>query len=210
VDDRDARLGPVIAAIVADDGARLTSLLEADPELARTQLAVGATRESAREFRIEAIGHYLYKGDSPLHIAAAAYRPSMIRDLVRHGADVAARNRRGAQPLHYAVDGMPGSPRWDPVAQRETVEALLEAGADPNATDRSGVGPLHRAVRTRCTAAVAALLDGGADPDRPNKKGSTPLQLATWTTGRGGSGTPEARAQQVEIVRLLGRALGPR
>jgi hypothetical protein len=38
-----------------------------------------------------------------------------------------------------------------------------------------------------------------------NKTGSTPMQLATWTTGRGGSGSPESRRQQEEIVRLLER-----
>ena len=69
--------------------------------------------------------------------------------------------------------------------------------------DKSGVTPLHRAVRTRCTAAVKVLLESGADIRRKNKNGSTPMQIATRTTGRGGSGTPEAKAQQREIVRLL-------
>jgi hypothetical protein len=53
---------------------------------------------------------------------------------------------------------------------------------------------------------VAALLAGGADPERPNRNGSTPRALATRPTGRGGSGSPEARAQQREIVDLLGVA----
>jgi hypothetical protein len=66
-----------------------------------------------------------------------------------------------------------------------------------------GVTPLHRAVRTRSAAAVAALLEHGADARRKNKNGSTPMLLATQTTGRGGSGSPEAKAQQGEIVRLL-------
>jgi len=83
------------------------------------------------------------------------------------------------------------------------VTCLIGAGADPNALDKSGVAPLHRAVRTRCMAAVRALLAGGADPNLANKSGSTPLALATQTTGRGGSGSPEARREQVEIVRLL-------
>jgi ankyrin repeat protein len=52
-------------------------------------------------------------------------------------------------------------------------------------------------------AAVRALLDGGADLRRPNKAGSTPLHLAVQTTGRGGSGSPQAREQQADIVRLL-------
>jgi hypothetical protein len=81
------------------------------------------------------------------------------------------------------------------------------AGADPNASDKSGVTPLHRAVRTRCASAVRALLDGGADARQTNSRGSTPLQLATRTTGRGGSGSAESKAQQEEIVYLLERSL---
>jgi hypothetical protein len=186
----------LIAAIVADDEAKLAGLLRDEGR--------SAICGCGGECYLDEIGHHLYAGDTPLHVAAAAYRVPMIWELVACGADVRARNRRGAEPLHYAADGIPGSPNWNPCAQRETVEALLAAGADSNATDRSGVAPLHRAVRTRSTAAVAALLDGGADPELPNKRGSTPLELATRMTGRGGSGSPEARAEQAEIVRLLG------
>jgi len=63
--------------------------------------------------------------------------------------------------------------------------------------------PLHRAVRNRCAAAVRALIEGGADPEAPNSSGSTPMLLATQNTGRAGSGTAEAKAQQLMILRLL-------
>jgi hypothetical protein len=36
-----------------------------------------------------------------------------------------------------------------------------------------------------------------------NKNGSTPLDLATHNTGKSGSGSPEARAQQKEIIAIL-------
>jgi ankyrin repeat protein len=88
-------------------------------------------------------------------------------------------------------------------AQAATVARLIAAGADPNATDKSGVTPLHRAVRTRCAAAVKALLEVGADPRRKNNSGSTPMLLAAQNTGRGGSGSSEAKAQQELIVQLL-------
>ncbi len=146
---------------------------------------------------------YAYGGDTALHIAAAGYHTGFARALVSAGADVSAKNRRGAQPLHYAADGNPSSARWNPDAQAATIAYLIEAGADPNATDNSGVAPLHRAVRTRCAAAVNALLEGGADPHRANKNGSTPRSLASHNTGRGGSGSEPAKEQQREIVRLL-------
>ena len=114
-----------------------------------------------------------------------------------------ARNRRGAEPLHYAADGAPGAPAWDPDAQYAIVEVLIAAGANPNAKDKSGVAPLHRAVRTRSTAAVRALLAGGADTLERNKSGSTPLHLAIQNTGRGGSGSAASHEEQTKIIRLL-------
>ena len=54
------------------------------------------------------------------------------------------------------------------------------------------------------------LLDGGADPTLKNKRGSTAMKLAIWTTGRGGSGSPRARAEQLRIIELLARGTSPR
>jgi hypothetical protein len=201
----DAALRHLMDAIAAGDEAAIHQELAPAPGLATATLGQGATREAASENFLTAIGHHVYAGDTALHVAAAAHRPGVARMLVALGADVAARNRRGATPLHYAADGSPGAERWDPAHQVATIALLLAAGAEPDALDRSGVAPLHRAVRTRSAAAVGALLDGGADPRRPNGNGSTPIMLAMLTTGRGGSGTPEARAQQAEIVALFAR-----
>src|SRR4029079_14751933 len=123
----------------------------------------GATRQSASNLFFSNIKHYLYAGDTALHLAAAAFRRPVAELLVARGADCRARNRRGAQPLHYAADAN----HWNPTAQAETIEYLLSVGADPNALDKSGVAPLHRAVRTRSLPAVRALLDGGANPKAP-------------------------------------------
>ena len=195
----------LIRAIGVDDAAALR-LLAASPALASARVAQGATRQAARDYYLDPIGHYVYAGDTALHIAAAAYRCEVARKLIASGADVRAHNRRGAEPLHYAADGAPGAPTWNPDAQAETIAILISAGADANAADNSGVMPLHRAVRTRCAAAVKALLAGGANANAKNKSGSSPMQLATRNTGRGGSGAPEAKAQQIEIVRLLEEA----
>ena len=59
---------------------------------------------------------------------------------------------------------------------------------------------MHRAVRTRCAAAVKLLLKAGADPRLRNKPGSTPFHLAAQDTGRGGSGTAQAKAAQRRIT----------
>jgi ankyrin repeat protein len=193
----------LIRDIVAGDIAAVTQSLAASPALASSSLRRGATRQSTQDFFLHEIAHYLYAGDTPLHAAAAAHRKAIVSELLTRGADVRARNRRGAQPLHYAADGMAGSVHLDPNAQRDTIIALLEAGADPNAVDKSGVTPLHRAIRNRCSLAARALIEGGADVRRPNGSGSTPIELAHWTTGRGGSGSSIAKAEQKVIVRLL-------
>jgi ankyrin repeat protein len=188
-----------VRVVVDGDIDQVAGCLAGSPALAVTASGVGATRQESSTFFFADIAHYLYAGDTPLHLAAAAFRRQLAALLVAHGADCRARNRRGAEPLHYAADAN----RWDPSAQAETIEYLISVGADPNSQDRSGVSPLHRAVRTRSLAAVRALVDGGADLRKPNKAGSTPLHLAVQTTGRSGSGSAHAREQQAGIVRFL-------
>ena len=188
-----------VRAVVEGDIDQVSRRLAASPALATTASDVGATRQDATTFFFADIGHYLYEGDTALHMAAAAFRRPVAELLVARGANCRAKNRRGAEPLHYAADAN----RRNPTAQAETITYLISIGADPNALDSSGVAPLHRAVRTRSLAAVRALLDGGANPRQPNKAGSTPLHLAVQTTGRGGSGSPQARQQQAGIIKVL-------
>jgi hypothetical protein len=203
----DSELMALVRIIAAGEPDAALAMIDAQPELARAGFIIeGATRQRAKTHFLDDIGHYVYAGDTALHMAAGGYRTNITRRLIALGSNVRARNRLGAEPLHLAAMGMPGAHHWNPPAQAATIACLIEAGADPNATDKSGVAPLHRAVRTRCAAAVEALLAGGADPRRTNKSGSTPMGLAEMTTGRGGSGSPEARAQQQEIIRLLGDA----
>lgn len=187
-------LPPLIEAIVADDEEAVSGLLRDQPGL--TNLTI------SEEIFVPAIVHQLYAGDTALHVAAAGFRDTIIAQLLATGASATVRNRRGAQPLHYAAD----TNHHAPDAQAATITVLLKAGADPNALDKSGTAPLHRAVRTRGSAAVKCLLDGGADPNLKNGSESTPLHLALHTTGRGGTGTPDAKAQQAEIIRLLVQA----
>src|SRR5262249_4272112 len=131
--------------------------------------------------------HWIYVGDTPLHLAAAGYRFEIARLLLKAGADPnAARNHRRSGPLAYAGGGHAESAGWDPKRQVQTMQLLLAAGARIDAQDKNGATPLHRAVRTRCAAAVRCLLDAGSDPTRRNESGSTPFHLAVQNTGRGG------------------------
>jgi ankyrin repeat protein len=188
-----------VRLVVNGDIDEVSRRLAASPSFATESADIGATRQEASNYFFSEIAHYIYAGDTALHMAAAAFRRPIAELLIAHGADCRSKNRRGAESLHYAADAN----RWDPTPQAETIEYLLSVGANPNALDNSGVAPLHRAVRTRSLPAVRALLDGGANPRAPNKAGSTPLHLAVQTTGRGGSGSEHARQQQTGIIRLL-------
>jgi hypothetical protein len=187
-------MSKLLAAIVADDAKAVKQLLQAD-RAAATQLIQQEKLYNSQIF------HWIYVGDTPLHLAAAGYRVEIIKLLVAAGADAnAAQNRRNSTPLHYAADGFITGPAYDAQQQVATIRCLIDHGADIHLPDKNGATPLHRAVRTRCAAAVKLLLAAGSDPKQKNKPGSTPFHLAVQNTGRGGSGDPAAIAAQREII----------
>src|SRR3954462_11627919 len=134
----------LVRLVITGEVAKVTRQLRANPELARMVLPLRKKQEPIDPFFTE-ISHYMYGGDTALHMAAAAFSRPMAKLLVSNGADCRAKNRRGAEPLHYAADANHCEPR----AQAAVIECLTSVGADPNAVDKSGVAPLHRAVRTR-------------------------------------------------------------
>ena len=199
----DAALLALFRAIASRDRVAAMKMIDSSPGLATSQRRSGASRQDPDAHFLMPIRHYTYAGDTALHIAAAAHDLAVAESVVARDADVRARNRRGAEPLHYAADGAPGAAYWDPDAQRELISYLIDAGAAPDAADKSGVAPLHRAVRTRSSAAVSALINKGADPLLMNKSGSTPLHLAVQNTGKGNSGSDAAKQEQRLIISLL-------
>ena len=188
----------LLVAIANLDHKAAMDLLDATPSLATAGLA------RRDEFFLAERLAQVYGGDTALHAAGFSYDPEMAQVLITRGAGIRSRNRRGAEPLHAAVIGVPDSVSWNPARQRDVITYLVEAGADPNATATSGVTPLHRTVGNLCSAAVEALLGAGADPRLPNDRGSTAFDLAHWTTGRGGTGSELAKAEQRIIIELLG------
>jgi hypothetical protein len=193
-------LARLLVTIAAGDRPVVRASLDAAPLLATARLA------RRDEFFIASCHAQVYEGDTALHAAAFAYDVEIARELVVRGADIRARNRRGAEPLHAAVIGAPDAPNWNPARQQAVIEYLIDAGADPDAAALGGVTPLHRAVRNRCSTAVETLLRAGADPRLPNDHGSTPPDLARWTTGRGGVGSEAAKLEQRVIIDLLNEA----
>lgn len=184
----------LLAAIVNDDRSAAKRCLQDDPGLAAVVFKKPKLYQSK-------IFHWIYVGDTPLHLAAAGYRTEIVRLLLNAGADSnAATNRRKSTPLHYAADGFITGPAWNAKSQVATLRCLIDHGAGLHSQDANGATPLHRAVRTRCAAAVRFLLYAGSDPTITNKPGSTAFHLAVQNTGRGGSGDPAAIAAQREII----------
>ena len=187
-------MNEILAAIIDDDRATVKELLKQDRSLA-------ARLNNKPRLCQSKIFHWIYVGDTALHLAAAGYRVEIIRLLLAAGADPNARaNRRRSGPLHYAADGYINGPDWNAKRQVKTIQCLLDAGAKINAQDKNGAAPLHRAVRTRSAAAVKYLLERGSDAVLKNKPGSTPFHLAVQNTGRGGTGAEAAKAAQRQII----------
>src|SRR5437016_6969727 len=112
----------ILRAILDDDRPRVAALLKADPQLA-TRLI-----RKARLYQSKIL-HWIYVGDTALHLAAAGHRVELVQLLLTAGADPnSAMNHRQSGPLHYAADGYPSGPDWDAKKQVKTIQCLLDAG----------------------------------------------------------------------------------
>ncbi|KAL1699610.1 ankyrin repeat-containing domain protein [Schizophyllum commune] len=119
-------------------------------------------------------------GLTPLHCAAEAKNPDVIRELINRGADLHARTESGRTPLHLAVRH-----QW-PLA----TQLLLDAGADPNSGDDENETPLYEAMAGGDVEIVRMLLAAGANVNARTLDGDTPCHHA-------------ARWGHEEVVRLL-------
>jgi hypothetical protein len=187
----------LLAAVFEDDQQSVRKLLSEEPSLAKLSVRKPKMYQGK-------ILHWLYVGDTAMHLAAAGHRAKIVQQLLAAGADPNFNaNHRHATPLHYSADGYLNGAAWNPERQVKTIQILLDVGSAINTQDKNGATPLHRAVRTRCAAAVRCLLDAGADPALKNKPGSAPFHLAVQNTGRGGSGAPAAIAAQRQIIEMF-------
>lgn len=104
-------------------------------------------------------GLHTVRGCTPIHWSE---RGDTTRLLLRHGADVHARNGWDGTPLHTAVS--------NDSCDVDVVRALVEARADVNAVaDGPGLTPLRMALAHSCDngaleARVRLLVCTGADP----------------------------------------------
>jgi hypothetical protein len=112
-------VGPIFEAVLANGPSGIEAIA------ARTPGAAAQRMED--DIFVAELPHMLYRGGTPLHLAAAALRYDAARALLAAGAPVSTVNRRGATALHYACDPRPSSAgsragrcemRWPPGSSR--------------------------------------------------------------------------------------------
>ncbi len=113
-------------------------------------------------------------GRSPLHLASAKVRPTILKLLIEAGADVGQMDRSGQNSLHH-VGSFWGRQRKSSTG--EVIRILLDNGVDINAADNLEQSPLVHILR-RVPSLAPMLLEAGADPNRPDHQGRTPLLYA--------------------------------
>jgi uncharacterized protein len=107
-------------------------------------------------------------GDAPLVEAVRHRNRAAVRELLRQGVDVNARQADGATALHWAA-------QWDDL---ETAGQLVRAGAQPDVVNEYGVMPLHHAALNGSAAMVEILLKAGANASAALPSGETVLMTA--------------------------------
>lgn len=145
------------------DPQKLPPIYSDDGELSSLTPRTAAENRKAASERLV----YLCRGDR-------GGNPVQLEQLVKLGADVDFRDRKGKTALHRASKS----------GFVKSMRVLLDHGAAVDAEDPYGETPLFDAVRStikradRKMEAVRILLDAGADPLHTNRKGETPQRVA--------------------------------
>ena len=197
----------LFAAIEAGDVGSVTSILDADPDLASVHDATGVSALMRARYRFDpdllaAVRDRLDELDG--FEAAALGDVQRLRTVLDADPALAtAYSGDGFTALHFAaffgspaatalllergaqVDAlgrgwMTGTALHSAVSRREAEIArlLLEAGASPDARQSAGWTPLHAAAANGDLASVELLLGAGADPASTNDEGRSVVELA--------------------------------
>ncbi len=111
---------------------------------------------------------YQSEHNTPLHLAASHGYLDIVKYLLKKGAKIGVKNRKGQTALHLAVLN----------AHKDVIQYLVQEGADINAIENEGDTPLSWAAYRRQAGVVQQLVHLGADIHSKNKMGNTALHWA--------------------------------
>ena len=150
-------------------------------EIATLLLAHGADPKAAQNHRRSQPLHYASDGFLESPHWDATRQVAMIRLLLKSGADIHARDKNGATPLHRAVRTRCAA----------AVGCLLDAGADATLQNKPGSTPFHLAVqntgrggsgaekaKAAQTQIIRAFLERGVSVTLTDGKGESVLDWA--------------------------------
>jgi ankyrin repeat protein len=160
-------------------------------------------------------------GLTPLAAASFYSETGAAKMLLRHGAQINARDRRGRTALMYAVlyYSALDKPNFIP-SHRPMLRLLLARGASVNARDSNGMTALMFSLvsdqnqyfdekdagrfgtRFRLEAA-SFLLANGADANARDNQGRTPLMWAAMTESGSDDNNEDAEKRRLEAMRYL-------
>ncbi len=89
----------------------------------------------------------------------------ILKEFLKHGADIEERNWHGQTPLFIAAEN----------DAAEVAELLIKKGANVNSKDKEGKTALFFAVKESALKTTKLLIENGANVNARDKDGNTPL-----------------------------------
>lgn len=109
-------------------------------------------------------------GWTALHAAAYFGKMAIMKNLIRHKAQIDPLGKGGWTPLCAAVF----------TGKTSCIKHLIKCRANVNHEDENGLTPLMQAMRSRRRDCMKVLLKRGADPDYRTKYDMTPMDYVIW------------------------------
>ena len=175
-----ATVNEFLEVVKAGDAAKVTALLDADPELldGTNETGQGAFLLAKYYGRDEVAGLLLARGPKlDIFTASAAGKVQLVAELLgRDKASLESHSSDGWTPLHMAAF----------FGQKSMAEVLIEHGADVNSRSTNAMKntPLHAAVAGRGRDIVPVLLAHGAAVNAKQTAGWTALHAAAQNGDR--------------------------